>query len=61
MEGSNLSDYVLKEWFKLIEESKLRAQGDLNLLCGHMLGLGWTAQNILLSSEEQSRYSFVDN
>ena len=54
-------DSVLNEWFKVIEDSKRCAQRDLSLLNEQMLGLGWAAKNILLSTEEQARYSFVDD
>ncbi|GAV80637.1 DUF647 domain-containing protein [Cephalotus follicularis] len=59
--ASDASDLVLKEWCKLIKDSKQRAQGDLNLLNEQMMGLGWAVKNILLSTEEQLRYSFVDD
>ncbi|KAK9990524.1 hypothetical protein SO802_025509 [Lithocarpus litseifolius] len=54
-------DSVLNEWYKVIEDSKRCAQRDLSLLNEQMLGLGWAAKNILLSTEEQARYSFVDD
>ena len=54
-------DSVLNEWYKVIEDSKRCAQRDLSLLYEQMLGLGWAAKNILLSTEEQARYSFVDD
>lgn len=52
---------ALKEWSKLIEECKRRAQGDMCLLNEQMLTLGWSTKNILLSSQEQIRFSFVDD
>ncbi|ONH96662.1 hypothetical protein PRUPE_7G144300 [Prunus persica] len=52
---------ALKEWSKLIEECKRRAQGDMCLLNKQMLTLGWATKNVLLSSQEQIRYSFVDD
>ncbi|XP_015890090.2 protein root UVB sensitive 4 isoform X1 [Ziziphus jujuba] len=61
VEASDLSDSAMKEWFKLLEECKKRAQGDLLLLNEHMSGLGWAAKNILLSKDEQTRYSFVED
>ena len=54
-------DFVLNEWFKVIEDSERCAQRDLSLLNEQMLGLGWAAKNVLLSTEEQARYSFVDD
>lgn len=61
VEANDLSDSVLKEWFKLLEDCKKRAQGDLSLLNEHMLELGWAVKNILLSKQEQARYSFVED
>lgn len=54
-------DSVLNEWHKVIDDSKRCAQRDLSLLNEQMLALGWAAKNILLSTEEQARYSFVDD
>ncbi|XP_075653429.1 protein root UVB sensitive 4-like isoform X3 [Castanea sativa] len=54
-------DSVLNEWHKVIEDSKRCAQRDLSLLNEQMLAVGWAAKNILLSTEEQARYSFVDD
>ena len=45
----------------MVEDSKQSAEGDLNLLNEEMLRLGWTVKNILLSTEEQVKYSFVDD
>ncbi|KAI3462785.1 hypothetical protein Pfo_019448 [Paulownia fortunei] len=50
---------VLREWFILMEESKRSAQSDLGLLIDKMSGLGWACRNVLLSTQEQARYSFV--
>lgn len=59
--ASDLPDSLLNEWFKLLEECKKRAQDDLCLLNEQILGLGWAMKNILLSTKEQIRYSFVDD
>lgn len=61
VEVSSLSDSVLKEWFKLLEECKQRAQADLSSLNERILELGWVVKNILLSKQEQARYSFVED
>ncbi|XP_060970865.1 protein root UVB sensitive 4 [Cannabis sativa] len=61
LEASDLSDSVLHEWFKLLEECKVRARDDLCILNEQMLGMGWTMKNILLSTREQNRYSFIDD
>lgn len=52
---------VFDEWFQVMEDTKRCAERDLPLLNEQMLGLGWAAKNILLSAQEQTRYSFVDD
>ncbi|KAF5463884.1 hypothetical protein F2P56_014011 [Juglans regia] len=59
--GSDPLDSVFNEWFQVMEDSKRCAQKDLSLLNEQMLGMGWAAKNILLSTQEQTRYSFVDD
>ncbi|KAG2724603.1 hypothetical protein I3843_01G024700 [Carya illinoinensis] len=59
--GSDPLDSVFNEWFQVMEDSKRCAQKDLSLLNEQMLGMGWAAKNILLSTPEQARYSFVDD
>lgn len=61
MEDNEPEGSVLKEWTKLIEDSKGAAERDLSPLASQMLALGWAIKNILLSNEEQARYSFVDD
>lgn len=55
------SDLVLQEWFKLIGESKQHAQADLLLLKEQLSVQGWTVKNILLNTQEQARYSFIED
>ncbi|WCJ31027.1 Protein root UVB sensitive 4 [Euphorbia peplus] len=55
-DGSGLS-----EWIKLIENSKVSTTRDMSLLDDQMTALGWAMKNILLNTEEQARYSFVDD
>ncbi|XWS45337.1 hypothetical protein CRYUN_Cryun15aG0127800 [Craigia yunnanensis] len=43
MKASDSSDLVLKEWFKLIEDSKQRVQRELGPLIEQMAALGWVA------------------
>lgn len=50
---------VLREWSKLMDESKRSAEADLDPLIDKMSGLGWVCRNVLLSTNEQARYSFV--
>lgn len=61
VEDCDTSDTFVREWFKVVEDSKQSAQRDLNLLSEEMLRLGWTVKNILLSAEEQVKYRFVDD
>lgn len=55
LEGHSLSE----EWFKLIDDGKQFAEANFPLLNEGMSKLGWTCKNILLSSQEQARFSFV--
>ncbi|KAL9464386.1 hypothetical protein AB3S75_002064 [Citrus x aurantiifolia] len=59
--AGDVSDLVLNEWFKLNEGSKQCAKRDMCLLNEQMSGLGWAMKNILLSTQERVRYSFVDD
>ncbi|GFQ01927.1 protein root UVB sensitive 4 [Phtheirospermum japonicum] len=59
LETRGSSSSVLEEWLVLLEESKRCAQADIDLLIGKMPELGWSCRNVLLSSREQARYSFV--
>ncbi|KAJ0096884.1 hypothetical protein Patl1_28809 [Pistacia atlantica] len=61
--ASDASDLILKdeEWFKLIEDSKRCAQGNLSMLNEQISALGWAAKNILLNTQERARYTFVDD
>ncbi|KAK9269748.1 hypothetical protein L1049_001526 [Liquidambar formosana] len=61
VEACDSSISVLGEWFKVIEDSKQCAQTDINLLKDHILGSGWSVKNILLSTQERARYSFLDD
>ncbi|XP_058186173.1 protein root UVB sensitive 4 isoform X4 [Rhododendron vialii] len=53
------SSSVLRHWFELVEDSKQCAHRDFTLLNDRMLEVGWACKNILLSTEEQARYSFL--
>uniref|UniRef100_A0A2P2PQF7 Uncharacterized protein n=1 Tax=Rhizophora mucronata TaxID=61149 RepID=A0A2P2PQF7_RHIMU len=61
MEFSDASESILKEWSILIEDSKQSARREFSLLVDQMSALGWTVKNILLSTEEQARYGFIDD
>ncbi|XVF17779.1 hypothetical protein REPUB_Repub10bG0153000 [Reevesia pubescens] len=59
MKASDSSDLVLKEWFKLIEDSKQYVQREIGPLNEQMAAIGWATKNILLNTEEQARYSYM--
>ena len=61
VEDNDAADLVFKEWFKLIDDSKQSAKEDLSTLNDQMRSVGWALKHILLSTEEQARYSFVDD
>ncbi|CAK9141145.1 unnamed protein product [Ilex paraguariensis] len=61
LEACDNPDFVFRDWFKLIEDSKRSARNDFNLINEQMLGLGWACKHILLNTQEQARYSFVDD
>ncbi|KAL2528453.1 Protein root UVB sensitive 4 [Forsythia ovata] len=60
-EGSDFSDSNIRQWLNLKEESKQSVRVNLDLLNEQMSRLGWACKNILLSTLEQARYSFVAN
>jgi hypothetical protein len=61
LRGNDSFNSVFNEWFQVMEDSKQCAQRDLSVLNEQLLGLGWATKNILLSTQEQARYSFVDD
>ena len=61
MKASDSLDLVLKEWFKLIEDSKQCVQQEFGPLNEQMAAVGWAIKNILLNTEEQARYSYIDD
>ncbi|KAL8266234.1 hypothetical protein R6Q59_003578 [Mikania micrantha] len=54
-DGSN------QDWFKLAHDCKQSAREDMELLNEKMVELGWACKNILLSTEEQTRFSFIED
>ncbi|KAL4379329.1 hypothetical protein GQ457_02G014650 [Hibiscus cannabinus] len=60
MEASDSSDLVIKEWFKLMDDGKQYVQQELGPLNEQMAAQGWVTKNILLNTEEQARYSYMD-
>ncbi|KAK2398850.1 protein root UVB sensitive [Trifolium repens] len=56
---NNASNTTLEDWFVIVEDGKRSAERDLTNLIEQMVGMGWVVKNILLSKQEQARYSFV--
>lgn len=59
IEACGSSTVVLKQWFNLVEDGKRLTEQNLGLLYEQMLSMGWACKNILLSTQEQARYSFI--
>ncbi|XP_061367025.1 protein root UVB sensitive 4 [Gastrolobium bilobum] len=59
IEESNASNSTLDDWSLIVEDSKMCAERDLSNLIEQMLKMGWVVKSILLSTQEQARYSFV--
>ncbi|KAB2036704.1 hypothetical protein ES319_D03G019700v1 [Gossypium barbadense] len=59
--ASDSSDLILKEWFKLLDDSKRYVQQQFGPLNEQMMVRGWALKNILLNTEEQTRYSYMDD
>lgn len=60
LEPCGNADLITRDWFKLIEDSKQFVQEDIQVLNKQMVELGWACKHILLSTQEQVRYNFVD-
>ncbi|KAE8709543.1 Protein root UVB sensitive 4 [Hibiscus syriacus] len=61
MKANDPSDLVIKEWFKLIDHSRQYVQQDFGPMNEQMVAQGWVIKNILLNTEEQTRYSYMDD
>ncbi|KAA0045852.1 protein root UVB sensitive 4 [Cucumis melo var. makuwa] len=61
VKGNEFSDAMAKEWINLVEESKKYAEENGCFVLQQMSSLGWAVKNVLLSTNEQIRYSFVDD
>ncbi|XP_008790336.2 protein root UVB sensitive 4 isoform X1 [Phoenix dactylifera] len=57
--ASSTEDSMLAEWFKVVEDSKLRAIRESTHLIEELQRAGWVVKNILLNFQEQIRYSLV--
>lgn len=55
----NASNSSLEDWPVIVEDCKRCAERDIGNLIEQMVGMGWVVKNILLSKQEQGRYSFV--
>ncbi|XP_043711581.1 protein root UVB sensitive 4 isoform X4 [Telopea speciosissima] len=61
LEASYISESVIREWFNVVEDSKSCSEVDVNLLKEEIRRSGWAVQNILLSGQEQVRYTLLDS
>ncbi|XP_010263808.1 PREDICTED: protein root UVB sensitive 4 isoform X2 [Nelumbo nucifera] len=54
-------DSVVRDWFKVVEDSRRCLQEDVHLLKEEMSRSGWAVKNVLLNLQEQVRYSLLDD
>ncbi|CAL0304517.1 unnamed protein product [Lupinus luteus] len=59
IEERNCSSSALSDWSEILEDSKRFAERDVPNLIDEMVRIGWVVKSILLSTQEQVRYSFV--
>ncbi|KAL2336859.1 hypothetical protein Fmac_011305 [Flemingia macrophylla] len=59
IEESCATDSTMEDWPVIVEDAKKSAEKDVSDLIEQMLGMGWMVKNILLSTQEQTRYNFV--
>jgi len=59
VEENNASDSTMEDWSIIVENAKRSAERDVSNLIDQMVEMGWMVKNILLSTQEQIRYSFV--
>ncbi|KAK7255940.1 hypothetical protein RIF29_29369 [Crotalaria pallida] len=59
IEDSNGSSSAFLDWSVIVEDSKRFAERDVSNLVEQMLGMGWVVKSILLSTQEQAKYTFV--
>nr|XP_043608078.1 protein root UVB sensitive 4 isoform X2 [Erigeron canadensis] len=57
----NNSHQNITNWFNLAAECKESAREGMKLLNEKMVEIGWSCKNILLSTNEQTRFSFIDD
>lgn len=61
LEAGNMSELISDDWFTLAEDSKRIAQKQVQRVYDQISSAGWAIRNILLNTQEQARYSFVDD
>lgn len=49
----------MQDWSVIVENAKKSAERDVSNLINQMVEMGWMVKTILLSTQEQIRYSFV--
>ncbi|MQL75025.1 hypothetical protein Taro_007401 [Colocasia esculenta] len=54
-------DLLLAEWFNVVDDSKKRSIEEFPMLLEEIRKTGWVVKNILLSSQEQTRYILVND
>lgn len=59
IKDNNESNSAFEDWCLIVEDGKRFAEKDLSNLIEQMFGMGWVLKSILLSTQEQARYSFV--
>ena len=59
IEENNASDSTMQDWSVIVENAKKSAERDVSNLINQMVEMGWMVKTILLSTQEQIRYSFV--
>ncbi|KAI3503151.1 hypothetical protein L1887_31587 [Cichorium endivia] len=61
--GTKKGEEILEgcDWFKVVDECKQCAKGEMKLVNEKMVELGWACKNILLTTDEQTRFSFVNS
>lgn len=57
----DVPDWGFEEWFKLADDSQQCAERSFCTVSDQIAAMGWAAKNILLSTREQARYSFIDD
>nr|CAD1837987.1 unnamed protein product [Ananas comosus var. bracteatus] len=59
--GNINEDPRLVEWFHIVEESQAHAHKHIEQFSAELRAAGWAANNVLLSSKEQIRYSLLSD